>query len=47
MELCDDVPRDLNYERYIEIANDMLIEVGARKPDAYKRGPLFTFYKKK
>jgi hypothetical protein len=46
MELCDDVPRDLNYERYIEIANDMLIEVGARKPDAYKRGPLFTFYKK-
>jgi hypothetical protein len=25
----------------------MLIEVGARKPDAYKRGPLFTFYKKK
>jgi hypothetical protein len=45
MELCDDVPGDLDYEKYISIANDMLIEVGARKPDPYKRGQLFTFYK--
>jgi DNA polymerase family B len=46
MELCDELPPDLDFEKYIAIANDMLIEIGARKPDAYKRGQLFTFYKK-
>lgn len=47
MELCDNIPADLNYEQYISIANDMLIELGVRKPDPYKRGQLFTFYRAK
>lgn len=46
MELPNEMPEDINYEKYIEIANDILIELGTRKPDPYKRGALFTFYKK-
>lgn len=46
MELQEEIPTDLDYEKYVAIANEILEHVGARKPDAYKRGQLFTFYKR-
>jgi hypothetical protein len=45
MELQDEIPADLDYEKYVAMASEILVHVGARKPDAYKRGELFTFYK--
>lgn len=47
MELRDDIPPDLDYERYVAIANDILIDLGVRKPDPYKRSGLFTHYRSK
>jgi hypothetical protein len=44
MELPDknELPEDIDYEKYIHIANEILAEVGAIAPTPAIQGSLFT-----
>jgi hypothetical protein len=42
MELCEGLPEDLDYSRYIKIANEILVEIGAIAPMKAAQGSLFN-----
>ncbi len=43
MELTDEFPTDLNYQRYIEIANGILVDIGHTPGNVKDDGKLFYF----
>ena len=42
MELCEGLPEDLDYSRYIKIANEILVEIGVITPIQSAQGSLFN-----